>query len=273
MSSRPIRPSWKGFSNISYLVIFGDSYCDVGYELYSPYPTQEEPFGVAFPGKTYTEPETPNWVGHLVTEYTHQPVLVYDYAHGGDGVDEVCEQINYKFIPGVAAKPKWAPWQSTDTLFICWIGINDCASESGEAIREDVKRLFTEQERLYKVGARNFLFIDVPPIHRSPIGLALQAAGQGGSFTYEVWNSQLKESIAQFSAAHSDATIFLFSSWDTFNRVLDNPVAHGFTPKDPVKKWGGIWYDHLHPTSRMHDWIAHDLADFLNAQPPHQEDE
>lgn len=31
--------------------------------------------------------------------------------------------------------------------------------------------LFEAQETLYKAGARNFLIIDVPPMHRSPSGL------------------------------------------------------------------------------------------------------
>lgn len=33
-----------------------------------------------------------------------------------------------------------------------------------------IMALFEVQDKLYKTGARNFLFIDVPPIERSPAG-------------------------------------------------------------------------------------------------------
>ena len=59
----------------------------------------------------------------------------------------------------------------------------------------------------------------------------------------------------------------VYSSWDTFTRVLDDPTSHGFSNKDTSKAGGAIWVDRLHPTSRMHDIVAHDLAQFLNAQP------
>ena len=39
-----------------------------------------------------------------------------------------------------------------------------------EDIPATLDELFEEQELLYQAGARNFLFIDVPPIHRSPVG-------------------------------------------------------------------------------------------------------
>jgi hypothetical protein len=58
----------------------------------------------------------------------------------------------------------------------------------------------------------------------------------------------------------------IYSSYDTFTRVLCDPISHGFIFED-VTKEGGIWYDHLHPTSAMHDIIAKDIAQFLGDQP------
>jgi hypothetical protein len=68
---------------------------------------------------------------------------------------------------------------------VTWVGINDCAfvhsiwcswfeidppelDRYGPDHEEDIRHLFEIQEELYKVGARNFLLIDVPPINRSP---------------------------------------------------------------------------------------------------------
>ena len=33
-----------------------------------------------------------------------------------------------------------------------------------------IANLFAAQDTLYRAGARNFLFIDVPPLYMSPIG-------------------------------------------------------------------------------------------------------
>ena len=37
-------------------------------------------------------------------------------------------------------------------------------------IAPKIATLFTAQDMLYEAGARNFLFIDVPPMYMSPIG-------------------------------------------------------------------------------------------------------
>jgi phospholipase/lecithinase/hemolysin len=86
------------------------------------------------------------------------------------------------------------------------------------------------------------------------------------STRYRTWNSALQDAIVQFSTDHPDLTVMTFSSWDTFNRILDNPTAYGFPEYDKRRSGGTIWLDHLHPTSRIHDLLAHDLAKFLNAQ-------
>ena len=84
---------------------------------------------------------------------------------------------------------------------------------------------------------------------------------------YEAWNSTLRERVARFSAAHPDITTLFFSSWDTFTRVLDDPLAHGFQPEHVSRAGGEIWVDHLHPSTKMHDWIAYNLSRFLTSLP------
>ena len=74
--------------------------------------------GIQFPGITWTESGKPNWVGHFVTNYSPNPsLLVHDYACGGHTVDGVERQVRLEFLPYVADKPDWAPWQSNNTLF------------------------------------------------------------------------------------------------------------------------------------------------------------
>ncbi|KAF7374855.1 hypothetical protein MSAN_00371500 [Mycena sanguinolenta] len=213
-------PSWKGFDALKFLVIFGDSYSDVGYNhLQSPIPSHDQPLGVEFPGSTSAEPDEPNWVGHLITNYAPaSPLVVYDYAMGGARVGLVKIQIETMFKVQLGEETDWAPWTAKDTLFITWVGINDAAwsSEHGD----NLKTLFDAQETLYNTGARNYLFINVPPIDRAP--------AKGYAENYINWNTALTDAATQFAAAHPDATVLIYSAWDTFTALLDDPASHGF---------------------------------------------
>uniref|UniRef100_A0A8H7XSY8 Uncharacterized protein n=1 Tax=Psilocybe cubensis TaxID=181762 RepID=A0A8H7XSY8_PSICU len=124
-----------------------------------------------------------------------------------------------------------------------------------------IGNLFATQQKLYDVGARNFLFIDVPPIHRSP-AIPKQEENESASY-YQVWNTTLRTAIDEFSRNHDDASVFLFSSYEIFENVLDKPKDFGIKPKEVRKAGGQVWVDYLHPTSKVHDILASSLANFL----------
>lgn len=88
----------------------------------------------------------------------------------------------------------------------------------------------------------------------------------GDPTRYQLWNKTLKQYVSDFASKHSEATTMVFSSYNTFSRVLQNPVTFGFEEKDVRKFAGNIWVDHIHPTSRVHWVIAKDISTFLNAQ-------
>ncbi|KAJ7449239.1 hypothetical protein FB451DRAFT_754571 [Mycena latifolia] len=255
-------PSWPGFDALKFLVVFGASYCDVGYEYaVCEAPSAAQPLGVPFPGTTYAEPDQPNWVGHLVTNYftgkgKGGPLLVYDYAKGGARVHNVRNQVQMMFCRHAGAHPR--PWKAGDTLFVTWVGINDSAVGSDHA--DNMATLLEAQEALFVTGARNFLFVNVPPIDRSPTRGTKRR-------NYVGWNTALQTAAASFAAAHPDATVLIYSAWDTFNALLDDPEAHGFPVGDVRKAGGAIWYDNLHPTSRVHDFVARDMSAFLGGVP------
>ena len=81
-------------------------------------------------------------------------------------------------------------------------------------------------------------------------------------YSYEEWNDCLRSDAAEFAKAHEDVTMTVYSSWETFTRVLNDPAAYGFK-KGEEKKPGSIWVDHIHPTSQMHDEIAKDMITLL----------
>ena len=75
-----------------------------------------------------------------------------------------------------------------------------------------------------------------------------------------MWNVALRAEAERFAASHAEASVFIYSSWATFTKVLDDPTAFGFSQQDVRKAAGSIWVDRLHPTSKMHDLVAQDMA-------------
>ena len=141
-------------------------------------PSAGNPLGVYYPGSNnyglWNEPDQPNWVGHLITKYRpgprytppeepcipgrwddqsqdwiENPLLVNDYAMGGDTVHGVVRQVRRMYLPGLGKNTTKAPWTAEGALFgayvhrilcsrlnlcnrkciseVTWVGINDCA--------------------------------------------------------------------------------------------------------------------------------------------------
>ena len=168
----------------------GDSFSAVGCSSKERHPCAEQPLGIEFPGITSCErvdeatqavTYEPNWVGHLVqtvnAERRDTPLLVYDYSVSGDTISRMkLWQISKEFLPHLAPRPEWAPWTASDTLFVTWIGINDCTWNirlQPSSIQACFDDLFAAQDKLYEAGARNFCLVDVPPVHTFPGGAVL----------------------------------------------------------------------------------------------------
>ncbi|KAJ7072945.1 hypothetical protein C8F01DRAFT_951019, partial [Mycena amicta] len=180
--------SWSSFDALEHLVIFGDSYSAIGFAANLPPPNAIDRSSVQFKGLTYADEDGTNWIGYILTQHNpHQNMLVHDYAAGGArvpassrGAGSVERQVDEYFFNGYAIKPQAVEgsedteliWKAANSLFVTWAGINDCAYElfpsSASTHDETLDLLFGLQEKLYNAGARQFLFIDVPPIKRSP---------------------------------------------------------------------------------------------------------
>lgn len=86
------------------------------------------------------------------------------------------------------------------------------------------------------------------------------------------WNASLCNAAQEFGKNHPDATVLLFSSFEAFDTFLNKPVEYDFHPEDVKRRNGSIWIDHIHPTSKVHDYIACRLATFLESVQPVQEE-
>lgn len=150
-----------------------------------------------------------------------------------------------------------------------WIGINDIGDSAKLNVdfpvyyNEIISTMF-EQSVLpvYKAGYKKFLFINLPPLNRSPNNL-IRAAGPLPNITMiGWWDSSLDLHRLNFTEEYKDATAMLFDANTFLNHVLDNhteyniPNITSFCPEYnqplPVTQYGCLplddyfWYDSGH---------------------------
>ena len=84
---------------------------------------------------------------------------------------------------------------------------------------------------------------------------------------YQRWNRHLKDGLEYFKKKHPDCTIMVFSLYQTFSVILEDLDMYGLPPSHRHASRGQVWIDHLHPTSKIHQLLAHFLSDFLSEVP------
>src|SRR5271163_2758526 len=111
-------------------------------------------------------------------------IYAYNYASGGfKATDGMEVEVNARFMPNEGQKPAWAPWKAENSLFgmkafyvlvsqrlmkVTWMGINDVRFLT--ELDPSLNVFFRHEETLYDSGARRFLFFDLPPMERCPLG-------------------------------------------------------------------------------------------------------
>ena len=239
---------WPGWSSgLKHLFVFGDSYSTTGFNVTGVQPAIGNPLGNPNPASVTSN--GPNWVEFLTEVYNASTLLTYDFAFSGATVDEVLappywsgvpsvrQQIQQEFLPGYAAhNATWNGWTGADSLFAFWIGINDIGEiYSKNNVTDYQAAIFNTYgsllEQLYASGARNYLFINVPPIQRSPQTIDTSKTTNPNALSQdqsaiEMWNQRLIDLMNSFAANHTDVSTFLLDSYALFNSVLDNPAQY-----------------------------------------------
>jgi hypothetical protein len=153
-----------------------------------------------------------------------------------------------------------------------------CSSRG--VVHDRLVQLFQLQDELYASGARNFLFLNVPPFDRSPgknIRSALRFCSaknkliflKGGNYStavkeqIDLWNSALPGFAANFTSTDSNITVFLFDTQALWDEFYEDSAAFNITDPDIVG--GGLWYDDYHPSTSIQEVIGQRVADFLVA--------
>ncbi|KAH8808553.1 hypothetical protein F5884DRAFT_673363 [Xylogone sp. PMI_703] len=301
--------NWPGWAGIKYTFIFGDSYTTTGFNTSLTQPSPGNPLGnPTYPG--YTASNGPNWVDYLTVEYNSSLLLTYNLAYGGATIDSalvapyeptvlsVAEQVEDEFFPAYGSH-KSPAWSSDNTLFAIFDGINDVGNSyyygtpTTTTLNAEIFAVYDGLvQMLYDAGGRNFLFLNVPPVDRSPL-----ITGQGASAeTLEkaditAWNDAVVAMAQGLKAAHSDVNVFVYDTNSIFTEVLDNPASfpqtsiyqnttaycvayeNGTPTTDyfdpscgvPVNEY--FWLNSLHPTYPMHDVLAEQVSLLLKDGP------
>ncbi|KAG8777262.1 hypothetical protein FRC15_011442 [Serendipita sp. 397] len=224
---------------------FGDSYTQSWFNVSDPngQPSLANPMGnPPYPGYTACG-FVPNWVYQSTFVLNSSFVYVYNHAYGGAVIDEtlvtpwqpglkhlgaqVQDFLDYnapgkKFYPG---------WTSENTIFPVWIGINDLGNSYW--IHEDyaafnqilVNRYFEIISQTVKVGARNFMFVTVPPTERSPLMLNIKTDAELALLKKVRldYNAKVRTAAKKFEKDNKGVKALLYETDPVFKYVLDNP--------------------------------------------------
>lgn len=241
---------WAGFSGLKHAFVFGNSYTQTGFNFtQEPYPQPGNPFGnPSYPG--YTSSNGPNWIDYLTVKYNSSEFLTYNLAYGGATVDSalvkpyadtvlsIKQQVLDEFVPGYTGASPSAPgapeWAGEDTLFAVWIGVNDVGNSyyNGEdATNALYAKIFDVYsglvDTMYEAGGRNFVFLNVPPVDRSPLitESGVEGAAEQEKAAIGVWNGKIEDMAASLKGNHSEVNVWTVDTNTVFGKVLDDPSS------------------------------------------------
>jgi len=287
--------AWR---DTQFVFAFGDSYTTDGFNISA---------GVDSPVPNFTSANGPNWVQFLGGRYNVTNTKVFDLASGGATIDaalvppflptvlSIVDQVN-QFKKILSHRPTGAKWDSSNSLFAFWIGINDVGNSAGwtNITRPGfyttlMDRLTTQLEELHTLGARSFLFLTVPPTDRSP--LVLQQGPQASALMHTFisqYNTQLNLAMNEFQHRHKKTIqdMIIFDTQRVFNVLLDNADALGYVNVTgwctgyqngigefglstqvegcaPVSSY--FWLNSLHPLFTVHETLARAISTRLSS--------
>ncbi|KAK1671571.1 hypothetical protein BDP55DRAFT_617426 [Colletotrichum godetiae] len=288
---------YPGLAGLNTLFTFGDSYTRTGFYATRDQPSIVNPLGnPTYPGPTSANGQ--NWIQYLTTKHNASLLLTYNFAQSGATVDttlvtssiDVVSQVENGFIPNYTGNNQ--TWGADSSLFGFFIGINDIGKSYTNGNSTDLHPLIFDRyaelvEEVYEAGARNFLFLNVPPLERMPRTTQSSAAGERiplEKAAVEDWNERLGVLVNDLRETHGDVTMFQYDTYGLFDRVIDTPGRYKETAvykntttycsayqngtPEPDTKWDNctyaaneyMWINSLHPTSPVHLALARSIS-------------
>lgn len=165
---------------------------------------------------------------------------------------------------------------SPDTLFVIWIGGNDClyGDSDYQASAINVKEAL---DRLTESGAMHILVLNLPDLGTIPAELGKPGAIEKTEFAVN-FNAELANMLDEFSVKYPGIGFYEVDMYAFFRKVQNKPAAYGFTNvTDPSPNFdvpnnfggaGHAFWDEIHPTTRMHALISDQVFEGLKSQVP-----
>ncbi|KAG8995938.1 hypothetical protein FRB90_012866 [Tulasnella sp. 427] len=181
------------------------------------------------------------------------------------------DQVN-EFLNNTASKPSYAPWTSSSAIFSFFIGINDIGNswyQSGDRSAFSDKLLnayFALVQKTYDAGGRNFLFINVPCVDRSPYMVSQGSSTTAGEkVVLDGFNTKLAAKITSWKATVSGVKTWLYDSNSRLGKILDNPTSYGFQDNSTYGSATNLaWCNNYHVSPGVHHYFATDIKTLLS---------
>ncbi|QSZ33083.1 hypothetical protein DSL72_002668 [Monilinia vaccinii-corymbosi] len=254
--------SWE---DTKYFLAFGDSYTYVqgtyGLQNYSfigdlqhlSYTPAQILSNEIVQNQIGTSAGGPNWVEYLTSCFSGLPSKctkqLWDFAFAGSDVSTTYTPLHHNYTVSLENQIlQWAtyalpviPLDPSKTLVAIWIGINDIGDTSKYTFPSrnatDFPSLYTSIidaefaaiETIYQAGFRNYLFMNLPPLQRSPLNLIRKGGPRPNITMLNAYNDILNTTALNFSATHPGTKAMVFDSFSFLSSVLDNPAPYGIT--------------------------------------------
>ncbi|KAF2001900.1 carbohydrate esterase family 16 protein [Amniculicola lignicola CBS 123094] len=298
--------TWTKWKDVEYLFVFGDSYTQTGFNINGTQPSPSNPMGnPPYPG--WTSSNGPNWVDFLTYTYNASRLQTYNLAYGGATVDAALvtpyaptvlslkNQVQDLYLPKYAKAPFTSKWNGDNSLFLFWIGINDVGNSwwlNNGTLYDEIFRVYGDLvDSIYDSGARNFVFLTVPPVNLAPLTLASgEWSVENEGLVIADWNKRVKGMAEGLVKGKSGVKTWVHDTWKVFNDVIKDPKA--FEQTQGLKNVMGFckaysngaptwytkdascayavneyfWLNDLHPTFPVHNATAADIVALLGKE-------
>ncbi|KAI5897473.1 uncharacterized protein SCHCODRAFT_02487098 [Schizophyllum commune H4-8] len=204
-------------------------------------------------------PDGKTWVDH-VPEYLDISVQqIQNFSTPGASTEEDLDEQLARFSNlnqsggrlALSSATYGSPLSAFNLLtHVLFFGINDCGQNTADRLGPIVDKVIDAAQSLYtKFGARNFVFVDVPPTDRAPAAVRMEC-GDTVQGRVNAWNDHLRAKVTEWTS-ETQAKTTLFSSHEVITGILDEPEKYEFSKEDVAKEGGEIWVDDLHKGGRI----------------------
>ncbi|KAJ5599648.1 hypothetical protein N7450_000715 [Penicillium hetheringtonii] len=259
-------------------------------------------------GPTSTAEGGPNWVEYL-TECGIKPGLIspqscekqlWDFAFAGSDISTDYIPLHHNFTVSLinqtlqyqqyAYKPLSKLFRPKESLIAIWIGINDINDSSKYSVdfakfyENLIKTVFNSVTDLYNLGHRSFLFMNLPPLDRTP-GNQASSSPHPNATQIKWYNDALIEHAHLFQREKMDVEARVFDAHTHLSKILDHPARYGivnttnycagYNQPDIEENYSNygcptpldqyFWFNSGHMTSHVHQILAEELQQWLKS--------